>query len=200
MESINEIKTDALSNDKEDKMWDEYKQHQIGVFSKSQDDFEKMLTLISSGGLVIALTFLDKIFQYGLPINYKLLFILTIVGFAGCLILNLISHSVAIENTVQNIDEASRKDHNIFKNSSLRNKKISLLNNLSIVGLSIGIIFIFSFFTLNFLNMSKQINDQQQKPKTNLPKPGTLNEQKGRTSIEPTSFIKPKKPTQNDKS
>ncbi|SMD43098.1 hypothetical protein SAMN00777080_1675 [Aquiflexum balticum DSM 16537] len=44
-----------------DQEWIEYRQSVLEQKSKSDDDFEKYITYISSGALIITLTFVEKI-------------------------------------------------------------------------------------------------------------------------------------------
>lgn len=93
--------------DSTDVEWLEFRKEVLAATNKSQDDFENRLTLLSSGGLIISLTFLDKLLEYQLNVAVKSLIISAIVLYIVSLIANLYSHIVAIknnENTIADVD------------------------------------------------------------------------------------------------
>lgn len=164
--------------------------------NKSQDDFEKYINIMANGGLVISLIFIEKLVENKINIISSWLFILGLIGFVCTLLINLISHNKSINDSsyiLNNIgfDIDKFEDEKFLNEISNRNRKIDLLNKLSIGSLITGVFTILIFFTINFLNMS----NQEPKPKTqpqpqqNPPKP--LTEEKGRTNPIPARVITP---------
>lgn len=179
--------------DNSDSQWEEFRKQLLDIISKSQDDFESRLVLLSSGGLIIALTFLDKLFEYKIDINFKILIIISIVLFVISFISNLYSHILAIKNNEKNIEDVDNRNLEIIKNIVKRNEPVRYLNTISLFSISIGAIALFSFFLINFLNMSNKEQKPVEKPKTSQSEPKPLNEEKGRTTQTPSFSVKPKK-------
>lgn len=180
-------------DDNSDSQWEEFRKQLLDIISKSQDDFESRLILLSSGGLIIALTFLDKLFEYKIDINVKFLIISAIVLFVISLISNLYSHILAIKNNEKNIEDVDNRNPEIIKNIVKRNEPIQWLNTTSSYTISLGAIALFSFFLINFLNMNNKEQKPVEKPKSSQSEPKPLNEEKGRTTQKPSFSIKPKK-------
>lgn len=138
---------------KTDREWIEYRQSILDQKAKSDDDFEKYITFISSGALIITLTFIDKIS----PLETSVLKWILITGWfflASTLLINLVSHYLSSrfnEKTVQNLDEQLPFE-NLLCNIKRRNHIISTLNIISIISLGIGIISILIFATINAYN------------------------------------------------
>jgi len=161
--------------------WFEFRNSVYETKSKSQDDFEKYINLIASGGLAITIAFFDKIVNIkesiyiGLMISGWILLILT-------LLINLISHYLSIRYSEKTIGEINNKDYdNVFINVEKRNKVLNILNGISIATLIFGITTIIAFITLNLLIMS---NDNQ-KPQERPSQPKPLTEERGRTITNP---------------
>lgn len=170
--------------------WIEYRNAVSENKSKSQDDFEKYINLLASGGIVLSLTFLEKIVTVDKTI-FKAFYVLGLILLIVTLLSNLYSHYKSIKDsdlTIQEIDD--KKYNDIFKNIKKRNKIINRLNRTSIWSLIIGVIFILTFVTINLFNMS----DKQNPRPTSKPTPST--EEKGRTVPAPPQnrpAINPKK-------
>lgn len=165
--------------EKERQDWIEYRNAVSDNKSKSQDDFEKYINLLASGGIVLSLTFLEKIITVDKTI-FKAFYIIGLILLVVTLLSNLYSHYKSIidsDLTIQEIDE--KKYDVVFKNIKKRNTIINRLNRTSIWSLIIGVIFILTFVTINLFNMS---NKPTPKP-TGQPKPAT--EEKGRTIPSP---------------
>lgn len=155
--------------------WNEFRNSVYETKSKSQDDFEKYINLIASGGLGITLAFFDKIVDVK-NAEYIVLIITGWVLLVLTLLSNLISHFLSINYSQKTIDEISKKDYDsVFTNVEKRNKKINILNIISIGAVITGIISIITFVTLNLTIMN---NNQKPTPKPQSPKP--LTEEKGR--------------------
>lgn len=167
-----------------DQSWIDYRNSVIDNKSKSQDDFEKYINLLAVGGIVLSLTFLEKIVSLD-KASYKSLVVLGMYLMVVTLLFNLCSHYKSIldsDKTIKEIDE--KKYDDIFKNIEKRNKAINLLNTISIGALIVGIFSLVTFATINIYNMSdKPKPSQPQKP---------LTEEKGRTITPPT--LRPSNP------
>lgn len=163
-----------------EKEWADFRNSVYETKSKSEDDFEKYINLIASGGLAITIAFFDKI----VDINKTGFIFLIIIGWVllvCTLISNLISHFLSISYSQKTIDEINEKKYDdVFTNLKKRNKTIKLLNGLSIGALIFGIISIIVFVTLNLTIMN---NDQKPTPKPQTPRP--LTEEKGRVINNP---------------
>ena len=165
------------------KRWIEYRNSVSENKSKSQDDFEKYINLLASGGIVIALTFIEKILSVS-KIEYLFLMAFGIFCLIVTLLSNLCSHYKSIidsDKTIKEIDE--KKFENIFENIEKRNKDINLLNKASILSLIIGFCIIITSITLN-------INTMNETPTTINQPSGPLTEEKGRT-LPPPPVNKP---------
>jgi len=165
--------------------WNDFRNSVYETKSKSQDDFEKYINVLASGGLAITITFFDKI----VDIHAAICVFLIVLGWVlliATLLSNLISHYLSISYAQKTIDEINEKKYDdVFTNVTKRNKRIRVLNGLSIGTLIIGIVSIIVFVTLNLIIM----NNQKITPKpTSPPKP--LTEEKGRTINTPPP-IKP---------
>lgn len=165
--------------EKERQDWIDYRNAVSENKSKSQDDFEKYINLLASGGIVLSLTFLEKIITVDKTI-FKAFYIIGIILLVVTLLSNLYSHYKSIidsDLTIQEIDE--KKYEEVFKNIKKRNTIINRLNRTSIWSLIIGVIFILTFVTINLFNMSDKATPRP----TTQPAPST--EEKGRTIPQP---------------
>lgn len=170
--------------EKERQDWIEYRNAVSDNKSKSQDDFEKYINLLASGGIVLSLTFLEKITSL-VKIEYIVFYLLGLFLLVLTLISNLYSHFKSIQDSdsiIREIDEEKYED--IFKNIDKRNKPINILNLTSIWSLIIGTILILTFVSINLFAMNKnQKPSTGQNPNQN-PKPLT-EEKRGRTNPTP---------------
>ena len=164
--------------------WSEYKNSVSENKNKSQDDFEKYINLLASGGIIVSLTFLEKITAV-VKIEYIIFYLIGLVLLVLTLISNLYSHHKSIQDSdsiIKEIDEEKYED--IFKNIVKRNKLINLLNITSIWSLIIGTTLILTFVSINLFAMNEnQKTSPNDNPRQN-PKPLT-EEQRGRTNPQP---------------
>jgi hypothetical protein len=179
---------EELTNIKlEQQSWNDYRNSVIENKNKSQDDFEKYINLLATGGIVLSLTFLEKITAV-VKIEFMFFYIIGLILLIVTLLSNLYSHYKSMQDSdliIMEIDNEKYDD--IFKNIDKRNKPISLLNQLSIWSLIIGTLLIVAFVSINLFVMN-----ENQKPTVNptqTPKP--LTEEKGRTNPSPSPQIKP---------
>lgn len=162
--------------------------------NKSQDDFEKYINLLASGGLVVSLMFIEKLVENKIFIIFNWIFIIGLIGFVCTLLMNLISHKKSINDSNYILDTLGfdidkLEDKEFLKEVSDRNRSIDILNKLSIVSLIIGVFSILIFFTINFFNMSDQKPKPKPQPQQSPPKP--LTEEKGRTNPTPARVTIP---------
>ena len=164
--------------------WEEYRNAVTENKNKSQDDFEKYINLLASGGIIISLTFLEKITAV-VKIEYIIFYLVGLVLLVFTLITNLYSHHKSIEDSdliIKEIDEEKYED--IFKNIERRNKPINLLNKTSIWSLIAGTILILTFVSINLVAMNEnQKPSPSDNPRQN-PKPLT-EEKRGRANPTP---------------
>lgn len=173
-------KKENKENIKIEQEWFEFRNSVYETKSKSQDDFEKYINIIASGGLALTIAFFDKIVDVKFVIGVCLI-VFGWVLLIATLLSNLISHYLSISYAQKTIDEINEKKYDIvFINVAKRNKWIKILNRLSIGTLIIGIVSIIIFVTIN-LNLMN--NNQKPTPKPQYPKP--LTEEKGRTINNP---------------
>lgn len=172
--------------------WIEYRNSVTENKSKSQDDFEKYINLLASGGLVLSLTFFEKI----VPLKEAICKPFVIVGMFLMIITllsNLYSHYKSMidsDLTLKEIDEENYTK--IFKNITKRNKTINRLNRISIWSVIIGIASLITFVSLNIYTMNNSNQGNKPNPQQQ-PKP--LTEEKGRTTPTPPQS----KPSNNPK-
>ena len=180
-----------MKNKKEKKQQEKFEQDWLGYRNsvsenknKSQDDFEKYINLLASGGIIVSLTFLEKITAV-VRIEYVIFYLLGLFLLVLTLISNLYSHHKSIQDSdliIKEIDEGKYED--IFKNIDKRNKPINLLNTASIWSLIIGTILILTFVSINLFAMNQnQKPSPSDNPRQN-PKPLT-EEKRGRTNPPP---------------
>lgn len=162
--------------------WKEFRKSVYENKIKSEDDYEKYITLISSGALGLSITFIEKI----VPLNsaiYKWVLILGWVLLTITLFVSLLSHFFSrkfSEKTIEDIDNDLEYE-SISENITKRNEYLEYFNFSTITTLFLGIISIVVFVSINIYNMS---NNPNTKPNPNQqPKP--LTEEKGRTIPKP---------------
>ena len=169
--------------------WLEFKKSVFEIKSKSQDDFEKYINFIASGGLGLTIAFFDKIVQIEIAI-YLWIIVLGWILLAFTLLINLSSHYKSVKFSELTISEINDKNYDaIFTNVEKRNKTINVLNIISLTSLICGVSSIILFVTFNIYNMNNN-----PKPNPGQPKPLT-EERKGRETPPPPQ----NKPTNNPK-
>jgi hypothetical protein len=129
------------------------------VKSKSDDDYEKNITYISAGTLVLSLTFIEKIVNVGVASHIWVL-IVSWSMLALTLLVNLISHQFSSLYHERTIDEWDRDDPSIDSNVKSRNRVIRNMNLFTSLGLFVGIGFLILFCSLNAYKMANN-NDEK---------------------------------------
>jgi preprotein translocase subunit SecG len=181
--------------DEDSDYWQNFRNDVIKVREKSQDDFEKYLNVFGSGGLLVGLTLLSKLVESKLNYEFQWMLILGSILFVICLLSNLFSHYMAIDNNDKNISDIDNQNPNLWENFDKRNKQIGNLNNVSVCSIILGTILITLFLILNINTMAKQNTNPQSQPKSQpkgqaIPEGKKNDSNKGRTTVNPT-FQKP---------
>jgi hypothetical protein len=131
----------------------EWKEFRKSVFEnkiKSEDDYEKYITLISSGALGLSITFIEKI----VPLNNateKWILIVGWIQLTVTLFISLLSHFYSrrySEKTIEDVDNYLEYEL-ISENITRRNKSLENFNLLTITTLFLGIISIVIFVSIN---------------------------------------------------
>jgi hypothetical protein len=153
------------------------------IKQKSEDDFEKNITYISAGTLILSLTFIEKI----VPLSNSGYIGLLIWGWAMLaltLVVNLGSHLLSSYYSDKCREEFEKEHAKCNENLRRRNKIIRIINISTLCTLLLGITFLILFCTKNAYKMStipnKELNDI--KPQTH-----EVDVTKGRTLSSPTT-------------
>lgn len=169
-----------------DNYWIEYRNSIYQNKSKSQDDFEKYINLLATGGLILGFTFMEKKFSFS-KISWLWMIICGLLCFTITLLSNLYSHHKSIKDSDEMINEIDNKlFDDLYIKTKKRNKIIDLLNNISIMSLFIGATLTILFITKNLYNMNSNSQNPQPKDIPNKINPGT-----GRTNPTPTPLPTP---------
>lgn len=132
----------------------------LDIKGKSEDDFEKNITYISAGTLVLSLTFLEKIVSLE-----KASFIWALkwswISLAITLLVNLASHQLASWFGDLAYMELRRNDPKHEKKVNRRNVIMRCINLFTILSLMLGISFLITFSTKNAYRMSNTSNKDQ---------------------------------------
>lgn len=160
----------------------EYTREMKERFLKSLDYVDKYTVLISSGGLALSLTFIEKL--GGAESPYIGFLIISWVAFALTLMGTLFSHwfssrfheSTFVEyNNLQNIDLENRdllgEQYAKFVEKTGRyNKRIGRFNNFTLATLCAGVTFLILFATLNTLIPKAMAKERVSRPHPTSPK------------------------------
>lgn len=165
----------------------------IRVKEKSEDDFEKNITYISAGTLVLSLTFIEKIVTIkGSQLIWAL--ITSWILLALTLLLNLISHQVSSWYHDKTLDECDKKDDKVENNVLRRNSKMRNFNTTTIGFLILGIFFLILYCSKNAIKMSNEKDNLE----TQIPNNNDSNDLiKGRTITMPITVPEPISQTSN---
>lgn len=168
--------------------WENYRNAVIENKNKSQDDFEKYINILATGGIILSLTFLEKI-ALMTKISYLWAYVVGLILLVATLLSNLYSHYKSMNDSDMIIKEVDEKKYDkIFLNIAKRNKPINLLNKASIWSLIIGSILILTFVSVNLYSMNIS---QTPHPKDN-PNSNPIPDH-GRPNPTPRPTIKPNK-------
>lgn len=123
------------------------------IKNKSDDDYEKNVSYISAGTLVLSLTFLEKIVKLETSTGISFL-ILSWVLMGLTLGINLLSHQLSSLFAEKSYDENAEKRLEakaIVANIRFRNKIIRFLNFVTTATLFLGMTSLITFCSINAL-------------------------------------------------
>lgn len=157
----------------------------IKIKEKSQDDFEKNITYLSAGTLVLSLTFIEKIVP--LP-NSKSIWMLTVswILLTATLLANLISQQLAAVMHDKTISQLYQNKADIYTKMVSRNRVLNVINWGTIVGLVTGIFFLVLFCSTNAYKMENDNKNIQPSNNDSLIKGRTITIQPPSTNASPS--------------
>lgn len=127
---------------------EDYKKELIGLLHKSQESFEKQLSYISAGTLVISMGFIKDVVGDIDFTKYRRLLTFGWMLLGATLLINLISHIRAADKhntTIKEIDEKNYDRENVRK----RYTEISNYNWITVATLLSRILLIIFFVSIN---------------------------------------------------
>lgn len=136
--------------------------------NKSDDDYEKNLTYISAGTLVLSLTFLEKVVKLNESQGLWFL-IISWALMAITLGVNLVSHqfaSIFAEKAIEMIPDATTNPKHFVKKAQERNKILRKLNWSTTGTLVAGMACLIIFCSINALAPPKKIMAENRKINT----------------------------------
>jgi hypothetical protein len=127
---------------------EKYKEELIAIHRKSQETFEQQLSYISAGSLALSIGFVKDIVKDIRSANYRCLLTAGWILMVVTLLLNLISHLLAVRFYSKSISEIhwNKFNSNI---SDKRFEKITWLNWICVITLVLGILLIIVFVNRN---------------------------------------------------
>lgn len=147
-------KVEAAFTPEQLEWWEDYRNKLYDLKSKSDDQFEKAITFITSGALGLTLTFHDKI----VPFSGAICVYFIALGWTllvATLFINLYSHyqsSKSTDTTIDDVDEVIcfKLTYDGFRDKvNSRNSIINILNKASIYLLGAGLILIIIYVSIN---------------------------------------------------
>ncbi|MBD8082349.1 hypothetical protein [Chryseobacterium caseinilyticum] len=172
--------------------WKSFRNDICKIKEKSEDDFEKYLNIFGSGGLFIGLTLLSKLIEKNIIYKHQWMLVVGTCLFIICLLSNLLSHHVAIQNNYKTITEIDLQDEKLWPNFKKRNRNVGYLNWTSLRSIIVGTILLILFLTLNLNTLAEKNHKPQSPPKTTQGNPERSQDQKGRVAPQP-AVVKPPK-------
>jgi hypothetical protein len=144
MESENELRH---SSD-EVLQLEKYKEELIAIHHKSQETFEQQLSYISAGSLALSIGFVRDIVKDIEGAEYRWLLVIGWILMVITLLLNLISHLLAVKYYSKSISEIHRQTFDSLKSDN-RFERITWLNWICVGTLIFGILLITIFVNYN---------------------------------------------------
>lgn len=141
---------DEISNKDKDYITN-YKDELIVILHKSQERFEKQLSYISAGSLVLSMAFIKDIVKNIANSEYRGLLICGWFLLGITLIINCISHIRAVDLHNKTIREINNDKYDNIK-VSRRYREITCVNWLTVITLALGICLIIIFSSINIYN------------------------------------------------
>lgn len=135
---------------------EDYCKSLVDIINKANEQFEKQLIYISGGALGVSFVIAQKIVEKLHTVDLKWMLVLSWIALTVVLLLNLISHKVAINIHSKSLSEtqdylAYQTTNYDYEKIGERNKRMKIINIISIVLLSLGIVFLMVFTCINFL-------------------------------------------------
>lgn len=145
-----------MSENENDNIWLKNRESLVNTKEKSEDDFEKNLVLITSGTLVLSMTFIDKI----APLDHARGVVFLIIAqslLAISLLINLLSHQISVKYSQDAVDNFDLKGDAFETNKLIEgnNRKVRKINNWTVSLMISGIISLVVYCSINAYAMSK---------------------------------------------
>lgn len=185
-------KVEAVFTPEQLEWWEDYRNKLYDLKSKSDDQFEKAITFITSGALGLTLTFHDKI----VPFSGAICVYFIAAGWTllvATLFINLYSHYQSSKSTDATIDDVDdvicyKMTYDGFRDKvNSRNSIINNLNKASIYLLGAGLISIIIYVSIN-LHYGKEKQSETTIEATE--QATTQNEQsKSKRAVDTTTYI-----------
>lgn len=138
----------------------EQSKYLVEIINKSNEHFEKQLSFISGGALALSFIVIEKVLKEFFDTKCKWILIIGWILLMLTLLLNLFSHKKAIEyhgKTYENINDhlTDQKTEYDYKGIVARNNKIGKINTVSLVLLSLGLLSLIFYTSINLLCQKK---------------------------------------------
>ncbi|MBN8856558.1 MAG: hypothetical protein BGO55_24100 [Sphingobacteriales bacterium 50-39] len=143
-----EQEKDTKSNGDDVSRLEKYKEELIAIHHKSQETFEQQLSYISAGSLALSIGFVKDIVKDIDCAGYRPLLGIGWVLMVITLLLNLVSHLLAVKFYRKSISEIHRNEF-VSSKSDTRFDKITWLNWTCVGTLVLGILLIIIFVNHN---------------------------------------------------
>jgi magnesium-transporting ATPase (P-type) len=140
----------------------EFRNSLVETLNKNQEDFEKQLIYVSAGALGASIFFIEKIVRDLDSSLYKWLLICSWLFLGATIVINAISHFVAINMNYKSIDEIDQGNYEA-KAALKRNRKLKYINLSTVITLLIGIFFLILFASINLIMSDKNNNADNSK-------------------------------------
>jgi hypothetical protein len=127
---------------------EEYKRNLTTVFFKSQEEFEKRLSLLSASGFGASVFLIENVVGKLSEVSYIWILVISWIFLGFTLLLNLISHVISANKTWNTLNDILTNKYDC-KIALKRHHFVQNLNYSCIGLLCIGLIFLILFFTLN---------------------------------------------------
>ncbi len=126
----------------------EYKKELLSLLERSISQFEKQISLISSGAFGVSFAMINLFFERTEKLLFKEAIFTSWVLIALCLLVNLSSHLIAFEYHSKTINEIDEEKY-VYEAVNSRNKRIQIINWICLVLLALSFLLIIFFFFKN---------------------------------------------------
>lgn len=135
----------------------------IEVKQQSEENFEKGISVLAGGTLVLSMTFIEKIVSIGVC-ESKWTLIAGWIFLALTLLLNLISHQISSRLHGLTIQDFQNGEVETINNLAKRNRIIVGINWATSGLVMTGITFLIIFCSINSYKMQRESQTNQQRP------------------------------------